>query len=149
VARFFPPDEGPAAESLRILIGFLLNKAMPPVWAVEEVVAALDRYDMAEVSSMGEAFGFPWNKRLAARRSEILAPQIALAVDCVQREAERKGKSIPLQSSRDVVGAFELVGKDFNMAAATVKKYRDAWLTYCKALGVERSDPDTICRDAW
>lgn len=133
--------EGPAAQSLRMVLGCLESGEQPPDWAVNEIVTALARYDNAEVSSIGEAFGFPWNKHLAARRSERRMAEIAAMVDHIQAEGLRAGRTIPLKSNRDRKGALDLAGERLNMSPAAVKKYRDQWLKICKDLGVNRRHP--------
>lgn len=143
-------SEGRAAMALRTLLFALEQGRRPHEADLAEVVAALKRYDEAEVGTVGEAFGFPWNKNLSARRAERLAGKIAWMVFQVQADAKANGKTIPLNSNRDHDGALEIVGRMLNppMAPATVKKYRDAWLRFCKKLGVEPPGPRAIPRTA-
>ena len=138
---FDEAEEGPAAIALRAVLFSAEEKLTPPDWAVVSVLAAMKRYDSFEVGSVNEAFGFPWNTRLDARRNELRCAYIAHLVEQKQAAAKQLGLSLPLASSKCARGALDLVGEDLNMAAATVAKYRNMWRAHCK-----RADRDATVR---
>lgn len=144
---FWPRPEGGAASSLRIVLACVANGEMPPQWAVEEATLALHRYDSAKVETIGEAFGFPWNKHLAARRAEQLAPLLAAKVKQVQDQDRKSGVHRPLCCPHGQ-GVYDVVGAQFNMAPATVKKYRDAWLAHKRELGIKDREERAAGADA-
>lgn len=132
---FDEAEEGPAAIALRAVLFSAVEKLTPPDWAVVSVLAAMKRYDSFEVGSIHEAFGFPWNTRLDAKRNERRCAYIAHLVDQKQEAAKLAGQRLPLATSKHARGALELVGEDLNMAAVTVAKYRNAWRALCKSAG--------------
>lgn len=129
-------DEGLPAVLLRLVVAQLQLGEMPASDDIEEIARALDRYNQGEVSSISEAFGFPWNTHLEAKKRELQACAIAWAVERIQSEARASGKRIPLESNVGTEGAYEVVGRRFNMAPATVKKYRDKYRAFRKGLGL-------------
>lgn len=132
---FWPRTEGDAAYSLRIVLACVADGELPPDWAVEEAAQALHRYDSAEVETIGEAFGFPWNKHLTAKRAEQLAPFLAARVKQVQEQDRKDGVRRPLSCPHGR-GVYDVVGAEFKLSRANVKKYRDAWLAHKRELGI-------------
>lgn len=128
-------EEGAAAIALRAVLFAIKQGSAPPDWAALAVMSAMARYDDMEVTTLGEAFGFPPRTHLAAKRTEAIRASISFEVDRIQKQGRTSGNPIPLRSSRDQAGALELAGKRFNMSAATVAKYRNSWRELCKQAG--------------
>lgn len=133
--------EGRPAAALRTLLFALEQGRRPHEADVQEVAKALQRYDDFEVGSVGEAFGFPWNKHLSAKKAEKDACRIAWTVFLIQEDGRKKGKTIPLEGNRETQGALELAGERLGLKAAKVKLYRDAWLKVCKQTGIAPPGP--------
>lgn len=130
-------SEGQAALALRSAIHDLQAGRVPTPEDVAAISEALRQYDAFEVGSIGEALGFPWNKHLEARRRELSAESIAWLVYEIQESGrDSGGKKIPLLDSGSVQGALSRAADQLGIKESTVKKYRDAWLKYCKDMGL-------------
>lgn len=131
-------SEGQAALALRSAVCDLQAGRVPAPEDVAAISEALRQYDAFEVGSIGEALGFPWNKHLEARRRELSAESIAWLVYEIQQEGiDQGGKKLPLLDNDLGQGALSLAAEKLGIKEDTVKKYRDAWLKYCKDMGLQ------------